>query len=101
MTGDETSFGFTFDHIFNEESNQDDIFNSVANPLIEDVLEGYNATIFAYGQTASGKTFTMEGVPGGEAIGIIPRSIQSLFSSISEDFEEHIEFVIKVGGYRV
>jgi kinesin family protein 3/17 len=38
-----------------------DVYNRVARPIVENVLEGYNGTIFAYGQTGTGKTFTMEG----------------------------------------
>jgi kinesin family member 3A len=45
---------FTFDHVFGPECTQPDIFNQVARPIIDNVLEGYNGTIFAYGQTGSG-----------------------------------------------
>lgn len=46
---------FNFDRVFGGESTQVDVFNETARPLIEDVLNGYNATIFAYGQTGTGK----------------------------------------------
>lgn len=46
---------FNFDRIFGSESNQVEVFQEAAGPLIIDVLEGYNATIFAYGQTGTGK----------------------------------------------
>jgi len=73
----------------------------VAQPLLNDILDGYNATIFAYGQTASGKTFTMEGPEGSniannEMTGIIPRVVNQLFDLILSSFEDHIEFTIKV-----
>lgn len=45
-------------------------------------MEGYNGTIFAYGQTGTGKTFTMEGVNSPELKGIIPRSIEWIFNNI-------------------
>ena len=45
-------------------------------------MEGYNGTIFAYGQTGTGKTFTMEGVPTPELKGIIPRTIEWIFNNI-------------------
>jgi hypothetical protein len=46
---------FNFDHVFGMESKQIEVFQESAAPLIEDVLAGYNATIFAYGQTGTGK----------------------------------------------
>ena len=45
---------FTFDQVFGPDSTQPDIFNQVARPIIDNVMEGYNGTIFAYGQTGSG-----------------------------------------------
>ncbi|VDN11131.1 unnamed protein product, partial [Dibothriocephalus latus] len=51
---------FTFDHVFQPKSQQEELYEVVAKPIVADVLNGYNGTIFAYGQTASGKTFTME-----------------------------------------
>ena len=61
-----------------------------------DVLNGYNGTIFAYGQTSSGKTHTMEGVIGdGEMQGIIPRIVQDIFNYIY-GMDENLEFHIKV-----
>ncbi len=50
---------FTYDNVFDKDARQDDIFETVAKPLVDGILEGYNATILAYGQTGSGKTFTM------------------------------------------
>lgn len=52
---------FTFDHIFGMESTQTEIYEQSTFMLVENVLEGYNGTIFAYGQTGCGKTFTMTG----------------------------------------
>ena len=52
---------FTFDTVFAMDSAQMDVYNRVARPIVQNVLEGYNGTIFAYGQTGTGKTFTMEG----------------------------------------
>ncbi|KAL6443154.1 hypothetical protein ACFW04_002832 [Cataglyphis niger] len=53
---------FTFDKVFGPSSKQVDVYNAVVSPLLEEVLAGYNCTVFAYGQTGTGKTFTMEGV---------------------------------------
>jgi len=58
------------------------IFNQTARPILESVMKGYNGTIFAYGQTGTGKTFTMEGVDTPELKGMIPRSIEWIFNSI-------------------
>ena len=52
---------FTFDTVFAPDVKQVDVYNRVARPIVSNVLEGYNGTIFAYGQTGTGKTFTMEG----------------------------------------
>ena len=65
--------------------------------FIPDVLNGYNGTIFAYGQTSSGKTHTMEGVIGNNDLqGIIPRIVQDIFNYIY-GMDENLEFHIKVG----
>lgn len=50
---------FTFDSVFAPTCKQSAIFEDTALPIIESVLEGYNGTIFAYGQTGTGKTHTM------------------------------------------
>lgn len=52
---------FTFDKAFGPESKQSEVYQSVVAPLIEEVLAGYNCTVFAYGQTGTGKTHTMVG----------------------------------------
>lgn len=52
---------FTFDRVFGTTSKQVDVYKVVAAPLVQEVLAGYNCTVFAYGQTGTGKTFTMEG----------------------------------------
>lgn len=68
----------------------------IAFPIIEKVLEGYNGTIFAYGQTGTGKTFTMAGNPTvPELKGIIPNTFSHVFSQISRASEEK-SFVVKV-----
>lgn len=54
---------FNFDRVFDTKSNQKDVYDISARPIIDSVLEGFNGTIFAYGQTSSGKSHTMTG-PG-------------------------------------
>lgn len=52
---------FTFDRAFGMDSKQFEVYSAVVAPLIEEVLSGYNCTVFAYGQTGTGKTHTMVG----------------------------------------
>lgn len=52
---------FQFDAVFDCASSQKDVYDQVCKPIVDSVLEGYNGTIFAYGQTGTGKTYTMEG----------------------------------------
>lgn len=75
---------FTYDGIFTQSSSQNDIFDTTSQEVIDSVLDGYNGTIFAYGQTGSGKTYTMVGDYNNILFkGIIPRSIDYIFDSIS------------------
>lgn len=75
---------FTFDATFAPGCKQKAIFDDTALPIIESVLEGYNGTIFAYGQTGTGKTFTMEGSDeSAELLGLVPRSINYIFQAIA------------------
>lgn len=56
---DKEALKFTFDKIFDVTSTQADVYSYAASSIIDSVIEGFNGTIFAYGQTASGKTHTM------------------------------------------
>ena len=77
------------------------LVNDVDSRLLLDVLMGYNGTIFAYGQTSSGKTHTMEGVMGDpELQGIIPRIVNDIFNHIYA-MEENLEFHIKVSYFEI
>lgn len=71
---------FTFDSVYDWTSEQETIFLETAFPIIDNVIHGYNGTIFAYGQTGTGKTFTITGVPKDKRLrGIMPRSFESIF----------------------
>lgn len=70
---------FTFDKVFPEDCSQDELYESVSG-LVKATVRGYNTTIFAYGSTGSGKSYTMTG--SGNAPGIIPRAISEIFSMI-------------------
>eukprot|EP00795_Rhopilema_esculentum_P000249 gene249-9894_t len=87
---------FTFDRVFAPECKQTDVYNDGARPIVESAIEGYNGTIFAYGQTGTGKTFTMEGirtVP--ELRGIIPNSFAHIFGFIAK-MDEDVRFLVRV-----
>uniref|UniRef100_W5MWJ4 Kinesin-like protein n=1 Tax=Lepisosteus oculatus TaxID=7918 RepID=W5MWJ4_LEPOC len=87
---------FTFDTVFGPESKQLDVYNLTARPIVDSVLEGYNGTIFAYGQTGTGKTFTMEGVRAvPELRGIIPNSFAHVFGHIAKA-EGDTRFLVRV-----
>ncbi|KAM7166525.1 kinesin-like protein KIF27 isoform 2-T3 [Macrochelys suwanniensis] len=89
---------FTFDFVFGKNSTQDEVYTTCIKPLVVSLIEGYNATVFAYGQTGSGKTYTIGGghiaSVAEDEKGIIPRAIQELFQSISEN--HNIDFSVKV-----
>lgn len=53
---------FTFDKTYDATSTQRQLYDDVAHPIVHSVMCGYNGTVLAYGQTASGKTFTMDGL---------------------------------------
>jgi len=79
------SHKYTFDGHFDMRCSQDAVFDEVAKEAVDSALNGFNATVFAYGQTGSGKTFTITG--GAERYqdrGLIPRSIQRVFSQVKE-----------------
>lgn len=70
---------------FGPESRQEDVYAAAGAPLVEAVLQGFNATVFAYGQTGCGKTHTMEGrEPPAEGRGIIPRAFDHIFNEIEK-----------------
>ena len=59
--------GFKFDRVFGSFTTQEEIFDQTLRPIVDDVLSGFEATVFAYGQTGTGKTYTMEGAIDDEA----------------------------------
>jgi hypothetical protein len=74
---------FTFDSAFDWNARQIDVYNTIGRPIVDSVLEGYNGTIFAYGQTGTGKTWSMEGNRDDpETRGMIPNSFEHIFSHI-------------------
>ena len=84
---------YTFDHLFFPESTNEEIFDDVVKKVVLQSMNGYNGSIFTYGQTSSGKTFTMNG--SHSQPGIIPQSIYFCFKSIQDSFPER-EFLFRV-----
>jgi len=93
---------FVFDVVYGEDSKQQSVYDECAFTLVESVLEGYNGTMFAYGQTGCGKTHTMMGPtsaldpasPDEDARGIIPRAVRHIFGFI-EASEKGIKFLVR------
>ncbi|CBQ73559.1 related to KIP1-kinesin-related protein [Sporisorium reilianum SRZ2] len=100
---------FSFDRVFSPADGQKDIF-TVAEPLIDRFIEGYNVTILAYGQTSSGKSYTMgtsagddvdyEGLVAGRSadpqMGIIPRAVARIFSAMRNNKSNGTQYSAKV-----
>uniref|UniRef100_A0A8C7UER6 Kinesin-like protein n=1 Tax=Oncorhynchus mykiss TaxID=8022 RepID=A0A8C7UER6_ONCMY len=92
---------YVFDRVFPTNTTQEQVYNACAKQIVKDVLGGYNGTIFAYGQTASGKTHTMEGkLHDPNQMGIIPRIAEDIFNHIF-GMDENLEFHIKVSYFEV
>ncbi|XP_063329479.1 kinesin heavy chain isoform X2 [Pelmatolapia mariae] len=92
---------YVFDRVFPTNSTQEQVYSTCAKQIVKDVLGGYNGTIFAYGQTSSGKTHTMEGnLHDPQGMGIIPRIAEDIFEHIFA-MDENLEFHIKVSYFEI
>lgn len=90
---------FTYDFVYDPNTEQEEVFTTAVAPLLTGLFEGYNATVLAYGQTGSGKTFSMGGAYNSSqenelAVGVIPRVIKRLFQE-KEDRDE-FQFTLSV-----
>lgn len=83
---------YTLDTVFNSCCSTKDVYESTTKGLIQQVIEGFNSTVFAYGQTSSGKTHTMRG--NEEEPGIIPQAIQEIFDLINNATDR--EFLLRM-----
>ncbi|KAL1306126.1 hypothetical protein AAFC00_004240 [Neodothiora populina] len=88
---------FTFDRVFDMSCRQADLFDFSIRPTVDDILNGYNGTVFAYGQTGAGKSYTMMGgdITNHEQKGVIPRITEQIFESILAS-ESNIEYTVGV-----
>ncbi|XP_073843810.1 kinesin-like protein 64D [Musca autumnalis] len=95
-TANEPPKTYYFDNVFDGESSQLDLYVDTARPIVEKVLEGYNGTILAYGQTGTGKTYTMSGNPESpQTKGIIPNAFAHIFGHIAKA-KENQKFLVRV-----
>ncbi|EOO01454.1 putative kinesin heavy chain protein [Phaeoacremonium minimum UCRPA7] len=93
----EAQGSFTFDRVFDMSCKQSDIFDFSIRSTVEDILNGYNGTVFAYGQTGAGKSYTMMGtsIDDDEGRGVIPRIVEQIFDSIMSS-PGTIEYTVRV-----
>ncbi|CAD8103013.1 unnamed protein product [Paramecium primaurelia] len=93
---DNESKQFSYDYVFGMNAKQSYIYEKTAFNLVESVIDGYNGTIFAYGQTGCGKTFTMTGVPENEELkGIIPRTFTQIQTIIDTNTDTKKKFLVR------
>ena len=93
----EQTKSFTFDSVYDENTSQRQFYDDSAYPLIESIFEGYNSTIFAYGQTGCGKTHTMQGKDSPvEQRGVIPLSFDHIFDIIRTDITNEREYMVRI-----
>ena len=87
---------FNFDKVFGQYSTQKEVYQTVVAPVVHEVLEGFNCTVFAYGQTGTGKTHTMEGdLKNQEMKGIIPRAVEHIFETLNT-LTKDMEYSVKI-----
>ena len=106
----DNKYEMTFDHVFDENDNQETVYNAIGDKLLKDIFRGYNGTIMAYGQTGSGKTYTMFGksllenprnldtVAYAAENGIVQRAVKQIFEYKNQnkdrkDVSIHISFM--------
>jgi kinesin family protein 3/17 len=93
-----TMHAFTFDYVYDQDSSQVEVYENTAKPAVMSTLQGYNATILAYGQTGTGKTHTMEGFKYNSQDpqrGIIPRSMEEIFQYIENVSNSKTTFMVR------
>ena len=87
---------FTFDNTFGPTAQQKNIYDLTAAPIVESVMEGFNGTIFCYGQTGAGKTHTMEGQPDPpEEWGIMPNAFKHIFDDVAANDDASKQFLVR------
>ncbi|CCK68501.1 tubulin-dependent ATPase KIP3 KNAG_0B00520 [Huiozyma naganishii CBS 8797] len=95
-TGSADETKFVFDKLFDTDVSQEDVYRGTTSTLLDSVLDGFNGTVFAYGATGCGKTYTVSGTR--ENPGIIFRTMEELFVKMdalagTKDFELTVSFL--------
>lgn len=83
---------YALDHVFGPEWTTAQVYTATTQQLIHKMVKGFNSTVFAYGQTSSGKTFSMRGVP--DSPGLIPLAVKEAFDLIEANQDR--EYLIRV-----
>lgn len=93
---------FSYDFVFDQDMNQEDLFESIGKPIASSCLCGYNGSIFAYGQTGSGKTYTIMGAfvdthLNMQSRGILPRCLEYIFTHVKRELKKNpnIQYLVK------
>ncbi|XP_043702996.1 kinesin-like protein KIN-UC isoform X3 [Telopea speciosissima] len=97
------SDSYKFDEVFTESASQKRVYEVVAKPVVESVLNGYNGTVMAYGQTGTGKTYTVGrlGKEGTSERGIMVRALEDIISNTSPAFDvveiSYLQHLLQIG----
>ena len=83
---------YRFDRVFHQSCTTQDVYRGAAQDIVRSCLDGMNGTVFAYGQTSTGKTHTMMGTNGS---GVIPMSVRHIFELVAERDTE-TEYLLRV-----
>eukprot|EP01040_Poterioochromonas_malhamensis_P004365 gene4365-4679_t len=107
VSTDSKEISCNYDYVFGELSEQQQIFEKI-QPVLIDVLSGINACVFCYGQTSSGKSYTMIGPDGGQDVlkmerkdwGVLPRAADFLLNYLNDKSEEEV-YISGLSEFRV
>eukprot|EP00047_Mylnosiga_fluctuans_P023431 m.137765 g.137765 ORF g.137765 m.137765 type:complete len:1223 (-) comp9581_c0_seq3:2173-5841(-) len=95
-TSTKSVHSFVYDRVFDENTTQRELYESSVHPVVLSVLEGYNGSVIAYGQTGTGKTHTIEGELAGEEQGIIPRAASQVFEYLAAVADTNSRWLVRV-----
>ncbi|KAL0224053.1 hypothetical protein P9112_003443 [Eukaryota sp. TZLM1-RC] len=87
LSSNMSSTVYNFDNVFNESENNSSLYNSLVSPIVSQAIEGFHGTVFAYGQTAAGKTHSMMG--SHDDPGVVYRALSDIFDHIEASFDRH------------
>lgn len=95
--GKKVTKNFTYDQVFGQYTRQEELFKACIQPIIHEVFKGFNCTVFAYGLTGTGKTYTMEGdLNDPKEYGVIPRAVNKIFQHLekaNDDYNIRVSFL--------